>query len=420
MAQTRVKTKIPGIRYREHDVRKHGLLYDRYFFIRYRVDGKEKEEGLGWSSEGWTIAKAADTLAELKMNARTGTGEKTLNDKREAAEAVKKSEEIERKRIETENVAADRAYVDRIRLESETVFDTIFTRYCESKSDKKSLRDERTLVRLWVQPVIGSKRLIEITSFDIERLKRDMQKAGRAPRSVQYTFAIIRQVFNYAKQHNLFDGESPTKGVKLLKVDNRRIRFLSSEEANHLLAELKKNSMTSYRISLLSLFSGLRFGEIAGLCWQHIDMENRQIVILDPKNAKTRFSFMADAVCRMFSEMTPGKPNDLVFATKDNRAMKQVSDSFMAAVNRLKLNDGIEDRRLKVVFHSLRHSCGSQLAMSGADLSTIQAVLGHKTLAMTERYSHLSNQHIKKAINRLEDAMNLAGSKVIPLKGLAS
>ena len=74
----------------------------------------------------------------------------------------------------------------------------------------------------------------------------------------------------------------------------------------------------SYRISLLSLYSGMRFGEIAGLRWQHIDIENRQIVILDPKNGKTRFSFMADAVCQMFSEMEPGKPNELVFATKDN------------------------------------------------------------------------------------------------------
>jgi len=111
---------------------------------------------------------------------------------------------------------------------------------------------------------------------------------------------------------------------------------LKSIEANSLLGELKKNSMTSYRASLLSLYSGMRFGEIAGLRWQHVDVENRQIVILDPKNGKTRFS-------------------------------------FMAAVNRLNLNDGVEDRRMKVVFHTRRHSCASQLAMSGADLPTIQA-----------------------------------------------
>ena len=85
----------------------------------------------------------------------------------------------------------------------------------------------------------------------------------------------------------------------------------------------------------------------------------------------------------------------------------------------MRLNDGVEDRRMKVVFHTLRHSCASQLAMSGADLPTIQAVLGHKSLAMTERYSHLSNQHIKNAIDRLQDAMNLIKAEVIPITGRA-
>jgi len=417
MAHTWQKSKIQGVRYREHISRKHGLQLDRYFSIRFRVDGKLKEEGLGWSSQGWTLAKAADTLAELKMNARTGRGERTLAEKRKVAEDANRAAEAEYQRIEAERMAAEQAEAERIRLESASIFNVVLDQYCNSHSYKKSLKNEQLVMRIWVQPVIGSKRLQEISMLDIERIKRNMLKAGRAVRTVQYAFAIIRQIFNYAKQRQIFDGESPTKGVKLPIIDNRRIRFLSPDEANSLLDELKRHSLISYRISLLSLYSGMRFGEIAGLRWQHIDMDNRQIVILDPKNGKTRFSFMADAVCQMFSEMERGKPNELIFATKDNHPMKQISDSFMAAVNRLGLNDGKEDRRTKLVFHSLRHSCASQLAMSGADLSTIQAVLGHKSLAMTERYSHLSNQHIKKAIDRLQEAMKPKTADVIPLTG---
>ena len=63
----RIKTKVQGVRYREHETRKHGLQPDKYFTIRYRVDGKEKEEGLGWASEGWTVARAADTIADLSV-----------------------------------------------------------------------------------------------------------------------------------------------------------------------------------------------------------------------------------------------------------------------------------------------------------------------------------------------------------------
>ena len=104
MSQIWVKAKAQGVRYREHASRKHGLQLDRYFSIRYRVGGKEKEEGLGWASKGWTITKASDTLAELKRNARTGEGEKTLSDKRKVADAAKLAMNIEKARIETENV----------------------------------------------------------------------------------------------------------------------------------------------------------------------------------------------------------------------------------------------------------------------------------------------------------------------------
>lgn len=411
-----IKTKYPGIRYREHASRKHGIQPDRYYVATYWLDGKTKSEAIGWLSEGITLEVANERLSEIKRNQRTGEGPETLAEKKRIAEEKKAALEAEKKRIEAERLAAEQAEAERIRLERETLFDVVFKRYCESESHKKSLKDEITLVRLWVEPVVRGKRLDEITTFHIERIKRDMTKAGRAVRSIQYTFAIIRQVFNYSKRIKIYNGESPTKTVKLPKFDNRRTRFLSVDEASALLDEIKKHSLTSYRVSLTSLYSGMRFGEIAGLRWQAIDLEHRQITILDPKNGTSRTAFMADAVFKMFSEMEPGKPNELIFATKDGKSMKQVSDSFMDAVNELGLNHGVEDRRMKIVFHSLRHSCASHLAMTGADLSTIQAVLGHKTLAMTSRYAHLTNGHIRKAIDRLDETMKPKQSaEVIPL-----
>ncbi len=54
------KTSYPGVRYREHSTRKNGVRKDRYFSIYYRLNGKNKEEGLGWSSQGWSVAKSAE------------------------------------------------------------------------------------------------------------------------------------------------------------------------------------------------------------------------------------------------------------------------------------------------------------------------------------------------------------------------
>ena len=67
-----------GIRARIHPTRKHGALPDRYFVLRYSVDGIKKQEALGWASRGWTLAKARDELAKLRAAARTGEGPVTL------------------------------------------------------------------------------------------------------------------------------------------------------------------------------------------------------------------------------------------------------------------------------------------------------------------------------------------------------
>lgn len=78
-------TKFQGVRFYENLTRKHGVKFDRYYAIRYQTKGKRIEEGLGWSSEGWTEEKAALKLAELKAAAKTGEGPARLAEKRKIA-----------------------------------------------------------------------------------------------------------------------------------------------------------------------------------------------------------------------------------------------------------------------------------------------------------------------------------------------
>lgn len=72
MAVQWYKTKFLGVRYREHPTRKHGIRPDRCFSIRYKLDGKDKEEAIGWASEGWTAEKAYAQLSRIRENIRTG------------------------------------------------------------------------------------------------------------------------------------------------------------------------------------------------------------------------------------------------------------------------------------------------------------------------------------------------------------
>ena len=74
----------------------------------------------------------------------------------------------------------------------------------------------------------------------------------------------------------------------------------------------------------------------------------------------------------------------------------------------LGLNDGVEDPRVKVVFHTLRHTFGSWHVEAGTDLYALQKLMGHSTLAQTERYAHLRDKTLEEAKGKLEKSMAAA------------
>jgi integrase len=383
-----VKTKFVGVRYREHSSRKHGVQRDKYFSVRYKLDGRDKEEALGWASEGWTAEKAALELAKLKSGQRTGEGPATLQEKRD----------LERSRKEAE--AREKALADKAAIP----FDKVWTKYIEQcRADGKKTTDrEESFYKLWIGPIIGKRALPEIAPIHLEKIKHEMAKAELSPRSIHYCLAVVRQAFNFAIGRDLFNGGNPVRKVKKPTADNRRMRFLSQAEAGLLLAEVKRRSIDSWRIVQLSLYAGLRFGEIAALTWSDIDLERNTICIRNPKNGRTRHAYLTETLRATILEMEPGGKSDLVFPDRSGQKRKAMSDAFDRAVAALKLNEGIDDPRQKIVFHSCRHSFASWLAEAGTPLQVIQKLLGHKTLAMTERYSHLLPGTLQKAVQDLE------------------
>ena len=83
--------------------------------------------------------------------------------------------------------------------------------------------------------------------------------------------------------------------------------------------------------------------------------------------------------------------------------MVSISNSFARVVDEMGLNKGVKDVRQKVCFHSLRHSYASWLVEQGVDLYVVKELLGHSTLALTERYSHLANDTLQNAVKLLEN-----------------
>lgn len=399
-----IKTNFPGVRYRKHATRKHGIQMDRYFTIRYKFNGKDKEEGLGWASEGWTEKKAYDNLNELKKNRKVGEGPQTLAEKRE----------LEAKRKE-----AEQADQDQIEKDSVTFRDFFEKTYLpQVKTDRpKSARVDEGLYSKWLEPTIGPLPFSQVSPIHIEKLKKTMADSGKSPRTIEYALAIVRQIFNYARRVGIYAADSPTAKVKRPKVDNARMRYLTTDEADRLLKTLAEKSHDVHDMALLSLHCGLRYGEIASLQWQDVNLDKNALTIRDAK-AGSRTTFLTDKAREMLSARACGAPSDYVFPARGTYGRRPImSQTFFRVVKDMGLNTGITDPKLKVIFHTLRHSHGTLLYEATHDLYLVQKSLGHKTSAMAQRYAKMTESRLREAAATLGDVLTRkpAENKVIEL-----
>ncbi len=270
------KIPYPGVRYREHSSRKHNGVPDQYFTIRYKINGILKEEGLGWASQGWNAGKASIERNNLVKAKMTGEGPTTLAEKRQLAMDKKEKELAEKEKLAKESITFASFFTG-----------TYFPNAKVNKSEKSWIR-EHSLYKIWINKEIGPLSFKDITNQHLERIKTTMAEGGQSARSIRYALAVIRQVFNYARASKVFAGPSPIENVKFPQSDNKRLRFLTQEEAVTLLQELKKRSTQLHDIALVSLRTGARADEIFSLKWGDIDFTQNSMTLWDTKNTKTR------------------------------------------------------------------------------------------------------------------------------------
>lgn len=396
MAKFNWITADKGIRYREHDTKKHGIRPDRYFTLRYYLDGKRMEEALGWASDGWTLERARTELVKLKEAHRLGQETATLRTAREKASSHRKQQEELKCKTAQEEMSFD------------TFWNDFYLPYAKQSKSSKSVKTELGLYKNWIVPNIGHLPFKNIKYQHIQAILQLAQEAEKSARTIEYIFATISLVWNLAKINGFVETESPTKQVKKPKQDNRRLRFLTKQEAIMLLENLSLKSIDTHDMAILSLFGGLRFGEIQALHWSDINFEAKNISIRDPKNKKNRFCYMNDEILAVMTRRYNEQRNDtLIFPTKDGRQRGFLSNTFTRAIQELKFNENITDSRQKIVFHSLRHTFASWLVQKGIPLYTVAQLMGHSSLEMTQRYAHLAPDNIMAAALTLDGELSI-------------
>lgn len=355
---TKVK-KFAGVYYSESTVNTFRGKPDRTYWINFRdfATNKLRWKQCGKASEGWTPEAAQKFRTEILEQDRAGKYKSSSQAKKDSM---------------TLDDFFQKHYTAWINANQKRPFDSI-SRYSN-----------------WLKNPLGYLPLNSITAEQITKIINTMKDAGRAPGTQQHVIKLIRHIYNRAVEMNLYVGSDPCKNFKMPKVQNARLRFLSRDEAKNLLVELRKISSQIAQISTLSLYSGMRLGEVFALKWRDVDFEHGIITILDSKNGESRPVFITAPIKAVLEEITKGAPSDNLFVTNQGDSVKFLSNTFGRVIDRLALNEGITDRRQRVSFHTLRHTYASWAVMAGAPLYQVGKALGHKSTVMTERYSHLA------------------------------
>jgi integrase len=184
--------------------------------------------------------------------------------------------------------------------------------------------------------------------------------------------------------------ENPARLVPHRREDNARLRFLSKDEERGLRIKIRELCPEREPEFDLALYTGMRRSEQYRRRWEDVDFERRLLTISQSKNGAMRhLPLNASAVHALADLRSKNEHSEFVCG-----GVKEPRHWFEPLV----VAAGLKD----FTWHCLRHTFAGRLVMAGVDIRTVAELMGHRTLAMTMRYSHLAPDHQRAAVDRLE------------------
>ena len=268
----------------------------------------------------------------------------------------------------------------------------------------KSTIDQKTQLGWW-KSGMGSFSLADVTPALITEYrsklaleKSERKGAKRSNATVNRYCSVLSHAFTIAVKEWGWMQENPMMKIKKLKEPRGRVRFLNDEERERLLEACQESSSPLlYILVVLGISTGARKMEIRSLEWKDVDLNRGMIILHDTKNGERRSLPLVGIAKDLMKALykSRNENTNLVFPAKNLQNPIDIRTPFETALEKAE----IEDFR----WHDLRHSCASYLAMNGATSAEIAGVLGHKTLSMVKRYSHISDAHTAGVVERMNN-----------------
>ena len=350
------------------------------FVLNYRVAGQERRLTIG-SLSSWSVAQAREEARRLRR--LIDQGEDPL------AERIAEREAPTVKRLAE--------------------------RYVEEHLPKKrpgSARDDEAMLRGWILPTLGNKKVAAVRPADFEALHATITKTGAKVRANRVV-GLLSKMFSLAVKWE-YRPDNPCRGAVERNAEVKRKRYLSVAEIARLSAALAEwPSQPAANAIRLLMLTGARRNEVCAAQWEQFDLVAG--TWLKPgsttKQKTDHYVPLSAPALQLLSEIRARSASgeEFVFPGRDGTGYLNVRATWEG----VRKAAGLEDVHL----HDLRHSFASVLVSSGASLPLIGALLGHSNPATTARYSHLFLDPLREAAERVGAVVTGGGidAEVVPL-----
>jgi integrase len=307
-------------------------------------------------------------------------------------QARKRAQEIKAAAALGGDPAADR---DRLRAVP-TFGEFVEGRYLPHiKGKLRSYRDQESFYRLRLKALWGARYLDQIRPGDVAEFQERLNREGLAGASINRYTAFIKRVFNVALHWEAYEGRNPAQRAEMRREQGRE-RFLTDGELVALFKALdvEPSRTAACAIAMLAA-TGARRGEVLGARWDRVDIERRILTVpaASSKSGRARYIPLSDAALRILQRV-PRSDSPWVFPSIIDPE-KPVGD-LRKTWARVKERAGIGG---SLCLHQLRHTYASRLVGQGRSLYEVGQLLGHASVTMTARYSHLAPQRLVEAAN---------------------
>lgn len=385
-----IRKLAPGEKINEHGITFERLANgDGVYTVNIMVDGQRIHRVIGRESEGTTRTQAEEFISKARNDAKEDRlslpkGRKVALSFREAA----------------------RKYLERLK-----------------ESGGKDVKAKTHRLNLHLVPFFGDMPLSRISSFDIERYKRQRQLETvivrprgkvieRSPEklatvktgTINRELAAMSHLLNMAIEWGWID-RRPAK-IKRFKEGPGRLNYLTADQVVQFVECAKfDRSPVIYPFIVIALETSMRKMEVLSIRKEHVNV-HRQVIHIPIAKGGTReqpiTKHLADYLANYMSGLPKGCPWLFPSPGAKSGHTMDVRDPFRRVVEAAGLD------LATVVRHTLRHTAITHLVQAGVDLPTVKRISGHKTLAMVERYAHQNGEHIQGAMDRLQERLKIA------------